>query len=461
MAGHAGTTAAHDTAAKPKDRILQHNAAKPEAGSLRLAGNHGALQLAGSPQAALMRCGPMPCGCGPQEQARAALQRSVAVSDPADPAEVEAENVADEVMRATGEGLVPAVVTGPVLARAVVQPRDLADSISEEEIAALGDAVIPTPSADTSAETGAAGADTGSMGEGLLASRDTGSGPASGAGGPVAGVETALATARASGGSPLPGPVRDVMETRFVRPFDDVRVHDDGAAAELSRSVDALAVTTGRDIFFAAGRYQPDSAAGQRLIAHELTHVVQQGHATGPVTRLARVSNGALNCPPYNGFDRSKDLDTYNCSGLAHRTYDFKPLEDTKDLLKKGTSVSPSGICNSVGVVQHWLWEYDVHLEDADGNAGASSRDFHTVAGPTDGDPLPKAPSEVWTKNGHRKVYGPGTGPSFKPAPKDQARTNNPTDQPATDSRGRPIYKVRSNFTEQSFCLPCPSGKKP
>jgi hypothetical protein len=450
---------AHDTAAEPSHLVRDRQAAVPAAGVSRLAGNHGAWQLAGSLHALLMRCGPTPCGRGPEERARAALQRSVAVSDPADPAEVEAEKVAEEVMRATVDGPDPVAATGPVLARAVVRPGDLADSVAEEEIAALGDAVIPMPSSDTSAGTGATAEGTG--GDGLLTFRNAGPGPAAGVDGPVGGVVAALATARASSGNPLPEPLLTVMESRFVRPFDDVRVHDDGAADELSRSVGALAVTTGRDVFFAAGRYRPESAAGQRLIAHELTHVVQQRHASAPGTRLARAAAGPLNCPPYDGYDRSKDLATYNCAGLAHRTYDFKSLANTKALLGRGTAVSATGVCDTIGDVQHWLWEYDIHLEDADGNAGATARDFHTVGGPTDGDPLPTPPSAVWTKNGARKVYGPGSGPSFRPVAKDQARTNDPADQPVTDVRGRPVYKVRSNFAESSFCLPCPRGTKP
>jgi hypothetical protein len=66
------------------------------------------------------------------------------------------------------------------------------------------------------------------------------------------------------------------MESSFGERFDDVRVHDDTSAAEAAHHISAHAFTTGRDIYFGAGRYDPHSAGGQKLIAHELTHVLQQ-----------------------------------------------------------------------------------------------------------------------------------------------------------------------------------------
>lgn len=79
-----------------------------------------------------------------------------------------------------------------------------------------------------------------------------------------------------SGGS-LPAGVRKFMEPRFGADFSGVRVHSDGAAAQKSAKIDAQAFTTGRDIHFARGRFQPDTPAGKELIAHELTHTIQQG----------------------------------------------------------------------------------------------------------------------------------------------------------------------------------------
>ncbi|HMC31018.1 MAG TPA: DUF4157 domain-containing protein, partial [Candidatus Angelobacter sp.] len=66
------------------------------------------------------------------------------------------------------------------------------------------------------------------------------------------------------------------MEDRFGQSFNDVRIHSDGAAAEAARNIHAHAFTTGRDIYFGQGRYEPHSITGQSLLAHELTHVLQQ-----------------------------------------------------------------------------------------------------------------------------------------------------------------------------------------
>lgn len=98
-------------------------------------------------------------------------------------------------------------------------------------------------------------------------------------------VATAIATAR-GGGHGLPTGIRDEVAARVGDPLDDVRIHTDSHADDLARSVSARAFTTGTDVFFAAGEYQPSSASGRELIAHELTHVAQQRGATtgGPLT---------------------------------------------------------------------------------------------------------------------------------------------------------------------------------
>jgi len=82
--------------------------------------------------------------------------------------------------------------------------------------------------------------------------------------------------ARRGGGQPLDATVRRGMKGVFQVSFDHVRIHADPEADVLNRGVAAIAFTVGRDIFFRAGAYQPHSAGGQHLLAHELTHVVQQ-----------------------------------------------------------------------------------------------------------------------------------------------------------------------------------------
>ncbi|MEX5216019.1 MAG: DUF4157 domain-containing protein [Nitrospiraceae bacterium] len=79
-----------------------------------------------------------------------------------------------------------------------------------------------------------------------------------------------------SSGQPLDEATRAFFEPRFGHDFGNVRVHADASAAESARVVNAQAYTVGRNMVFGAGRYVPTTEAGQRLLAHELTHVFQQ-----------------------------------------------------------------------------------------------------------------------------------------------------------------------------------------
>jgi hypothetical protein len=80
---------------------------------------------------------------------------------------------------------------------------------------------------------------------------------------------------RRGAGTPLNEATRRAMEARFGFELHRVRVHDDSIAEQATLAVHARAFTVGEDIFFAQGAYQPDTASGAALLAHELTHVVQ------------------------------------------------------------------------------------------------------------------------------------------------------------------------------------------
>ena len=89
------------------------------------------------------------------------------------------------------------------------------------------------------------------------------------------GLETRVKALR-GGGRPLPDATRAFFEPRFGHDFSRVRVHADARGAEAARAVNARAFTLGRDIAFGPVQYAPTTSAGRRLLAHELTHVVQQ-----------------------------------------------------------------------------------------------------------------------------------------------------------------------------------------
>ncbi len=91
-----------------------------------------------------------------------------------------------------------------------------------------------------------------------------------------------------SPGQPLDATTRAFMEPRFGHDFSKVRVHADAKAAESSQAVNALAYTVASNVVFGAMQYAPKTKEGQRLMAHELTHVVQQGSA--PSSAFAHVS---------------------------------------------------------------------------------------------------------------------------------------------------------------------------
>ena len=422
-----------------------------------------------------------------QSPAPMVIQPKLKISMPGDPGEQEADRVADEVMRMPEsqssprpyrhEGFAgplavqracscggqsssdenehvnrsPALSLSPVEGGALVRmidPKDIPDSqpVEETTAAAEAEATKETPAATETIQTKAAGG-TASRAAGQTTTSPT--------------LTESIGSACRSGGQFLPVQARQFMEPRFGLNFADVRIHADSVAGDLAYRVQARAFATGNHVFFAPGEFQPERTTGRQLLAHELAHVVQQSKGSSGGDRLIQcLGVGGLNCPPYASYDKTVDLKNYNCAGLAHRTYDFKSLTDTKAALVKGSTVAAGTPCDHVGVVKHWLWEYDIRMEDSSGNVLVPTwQDFHTVGGPTDGDPLPKDSDEYFTKNGARKVYGPGTAPSFKPVPKDQALTNDPSETPIYD-KGLPVYKVRSNIKESCYCLPCPSSKK-
>ncbi|WP_375468797.1 DUF4157 domain-containing protein [uncultured Nostoc sp.] len=96
-------------------------------------------------------------------------------------------------------------------------------------------------------------------------------------------LEASINQAR-GGGQPLAKNIREPMEQGFGADFSRVKVHTDTQSDQLNRSIQAKAFTTGQDVFFRQGAYEPGSRGGQELIAHELTHVVQQ--SGGAVQRL-------------------------------------------------------------------------------------------------------------------------------------------------------------------------------
>jgi hypothetical protein len=105
----------------------------------------------------------------------------------------------------------------------------------------------------------------------------------------------------AGGGRPLDAPVRADMESRIGADFGDVRVHTGDSAHASAASVNAHAYTVGSNIVFQRDKYDPSSSGGKTMLAHELTHVVQQ--RSGPVDGTP-AAGGVKVSDPSDRFER-------------------------------------------------------------------------------------------------------------------------------------------------------------
>jgi hypothetical protein len=110
-----------------------------------------------------------------------------------------------------------------------------------------------------------------------------------------------LGVVNSGGGRALDGPVRADMESRLGADFGDVRVHTDDRAHESAQSVNANAYTVGSNVVFQRDKYDPSSSEGRTVLAHELTHVMQQ--KSGPVDGTP-AAGGVQVSDPSDRFER-------------------------------------------------------------------------------------------------------------------------------------------------------------
>jgi|GEM_PF-6191138 len=88
-----------------------------------------------------------------------------------------------------------------------------------------------------------------------------------------------------SGGQNLPDEVRSFFEPKLGADFSNVKIHNDDSAAKSASSINALAYTSGNNVVFNSGQYNPNTDSGKRLLAHELTHVIQQGNTAEKISQ--------------------------------------------------------------------------------------------------------------------------------------------------------------------------------
>jgi hypothetical protein len=215
------------------------------------------------------------CACGGTCPTCSAedVQPKLTVGSANDPLEHEADRVADQVMRMP-DGAVhrqPEEGDEEIQAKAdaggLMQRSASVDNQALDPLAGEPEGLDYAPADDVGEQP---------LADEALQAKEEGGGAG---GGPVGqsfgrSLHTAL-----SGGAPMSRGARTFMESRFGTGFGAVRVHHDARADTLARSIGARAFTLGRNVFFKRGEYAPESARGRHLLAHELTHVVQQtGH---------------------------------------------------------------------------------------------------------------------------------------------------------------------------------------
>jgi len=205
-------------------------------------------------------CGGTPGATGECEQCRRkrlALQRKLTVNQPGDRYEQEALRVADTVARGgvPGRAAITSLGRGGAVQRDEPSEPKTQEEKYKEAAKKAGEAFLAQEPEKKEEET--------------LRREATSDHEVSGAP-PI--VDDVLQSA----GEPLGTATRRFFEERFGYDFGAVRVHHDARAAESARAVHADAYTVGRDVVFNSGRFSPDTEAGRRVLAHELTHVVQQ-----------------------------------------------------------------------------------------------------------------------------------------------------------------------------------------
>lgn len=114
---------------------------------------------------------------------------------------------------------------------------------------------------------------------------------------PVSSTKAVDNALKSSASQPLPTRNKNRLESSFGASLSGVRVHTDSAADRAAESVQAKAFTTGQDVYFRTGQFQPGSAAGDHLLAHEVAHTVQQGNSAGGISLKAEQSDWQVSQP--------------------------------------------------------------------------------------------------------------------------------------------------------------------
>ena len=136
-----------------------------------------------------------------------------------------------------------------------------------------------------------------------------------------------------SGGDPLSNKEKTFFESGMGYDFSNVRIHTDNNANESAKNINALAYTHGNDIVFNSGQYQPNTAEGKKLLAHELTHVVQQKNADTVYRKTYLQEENISDTRTVDSESRIKEviLKTFSNTGSKLYPYIKDKIEKFKD----------------------------------------------------------------------------------------------------------------------------------
>jgi hypothetical protein len=178
-----------------------------------------------------------------------------------------------------------------------------------------------------------------------------------------------VTSAISEAGAPLPSTTRAAMEDQFGVGFGAVRIHDSESANRSARTIGAQAYTVGRDIVFSRNRYQPDTAEGAQLLAHELTHVVQQSPSVagqvGMSPQPVAVQGKPETVPQPGWGDGGKSSVTFN----PHAELVLDNGQSIGAWFPNGdreTMVVPRGVKGTLTIYQDMWWHWNGGLFEFD-----------------------------------------------------------------------------------------------
>jgi hypothetical protein len=259
------------------------------------------------------------------------LQAKLKIGQPGDIYEQEADRVAEQVMK----------MAVPPVQR---QPQEEEEKKEEEQVQAKPIAEQITPLVQLQPE------------EEEEKEEELQTKEAAGQSGEVSsGLESRI-NAMKGGGQPLPASTRAFFEPRFGHDFSNVRIHTDAPAAETARALNARAFTMGREVVFGAGRYAPVTTKGKQLMAHELTHVVQQG----TIPSWGRIASMQASA--------QSQMDSGSSEGNAHTYYGESPWavrQKARSNTMEALSWGASPALQSIGQSQRLSWGADQMIAGA------------------------------------------------------------------------------------------------